>query len=137
MLRVGPIVRVVKVEEQAEGAIGKPAILMTITTRCPRSTFLILLYASRPGLETKSYFKERSRCVSGIAFCEGRFSGLQGWCSSWGAQAVILLVAYSKLSVPFWVKRAPFLAVLCHFQNPAGPEQLQQVARSEEHTSEL
>ena len=69
-----------------------------------------------------------SRCVSGIAFCQGRFSGLQGWCSIWGAQAVIPLVVYSKLSVPFWVKRAPFPAVLCHFQNPAGPEQLQQVA---------
>src|ERR1035441_5513141 len=68
------------------------------------------------------------RCVSGIAFCQGRFSGLQGWCSIWGAQAVIPLVVYSKLSVPFWVKRAPFPAVLCHFQNPAGPEQLQQVA---------
>src|ERR1035441_4350141 len=68
------------------------------------------------------------RCVSGIAFCQGRFSGLQGWCSIWGAQAVIPLVVYSKLSVPFWVKRAPFPAVLCHFQTPAGPEQLQQVA---------
>src|SRR5664280_2224590 len=42
MLRVGPIVRVVNVEEPAEGAIGKPAILMRITTRCPRSKFLIL-----------------------------------------------------------------------------------------------
>src|ERR1035441_9620779 len=48
-----------------------------------------------------------SRCVSGIAFCQGRFSGLQGCCSIWGAQAVIPLVAYSKLSVPFWVQRAP------------------------------
>src|ERR1017187_4955758 len=69
-----------------------------------------------------------SRCVSGIAFCQGRFSGLQGWCSIWGAQAVIPLVVYSKFSVPFWFQRAPFPAVLCHFQNPAGPEQLQHVA---------
>ena len=46
----------------------------------------------------------------------------------WGAQTVIPLVAYSKLSVPFWVQRVPFPAVLCHFQNPAGPEQLEQVA---------
>jgi hypothetical protein len=69
-----------------------------------------------------------SRCVSGIALCQGRYSSLRGWCSTWGGQPVIPLVAYSELSVPFRVKTLPFLAVLCDFQNPTGPEQLQQVA---------
>jgi hypothetical protein len=52
--------------------------------------------------------------VSGIAFCQGRFSGLQGWCSIWGAQAVIPLVAYSRLSRQFRVERPhspPFYAI--------------------------
>src|ERR1035438_1009186 len=61
------------------------------------------------------------RCVSGIAFCQGRFSGLQGWCSIWGAQAVIPLVAYSKLSVPFWVQRAPFCRRFMPFPEPRRP----------------
>ena len=72
--------------------------------------------------------KLEARCVSGIAFRQGRSSGFQGRRSNWGAQAVIPLVADSKPSVPFWVQRAFFPAVLSHFQNPAGPEQLQQVA---------
>ena len=45
------------------------------------------------------------RSLSGIAFCQDRFSGLQGWCSNWGARVVIPLVAYSELSVSIWVKR--------------------------------
>src|ERR1035438_1171598 len=53
-----------------------------------------------------SLILKATRCVSGIAFCQGRFSGSQGWCSIWGAQAVIPLVAYSKLSVPFSVRRS-------------------------------
>jgi hypothetical protein len=46
-----------------------------------------------------------TRSLSGIAFCQDRFSGLQGWCSNWGARVVIPLVAYSELSVSIWVKR--------------------------------
>jgi hypothetical protein len=62
---------------------------------------------------------------------------LQCWCSNWGAQAVILLVAYSELSVPFWVKRTRFPVVLCRFQDPAGPEQFQQVADRAHQSSRL
>jgi hypothetical protein len=66
-----------------------------------------------------------SRSLSVIASYQGRSSGFQGWCSNWGAYAVIPLVAYSELSVRFWVQRTTFPAVLCHFQNPTRPEQLQ------------
>jgi hypothetical protein len=48
--------------------------------------------------------------------------------SNCGAEAVIPLVAYSELSVRFRVKQLPFPTVLYHFQDPTGPEQLQQVA---------
>ena len=59
-------------------------------------------------------FPGPSRSLSGIAFRQGRFSDWQGRCSIWGAQAVIPLVAYSKLSVPFWFNGPlfpPFYAV--------------------------
>jgi len=38
------------------------------------------------------------------------------------------LVAYSEPSLPLLVKWASLPAVLSHFENPSGPEQLQQVA---------
>ncbi len=56
------------VSAHAPGRLNRPSSerrgacgLFRITMHCLRSTFWILLHASRPGLETKSYFKERSR----------------------------------------------------------------------------
>ena len=39
--------------------------------------------------------------VSGIAFCQGILSDLQGWCSNWGAQAVIPLVLIASFLCRF------------------------------------
>src|SRR3974390_75548 len=66
--------------------------------------------------------------MSVIGFAKADFSVCRAGCRIQGPQAVVPLAAYSEHCVPLLVKRAPLPAVLGHFQNPSGPEQLQQVA---------
>src|SRR5260370_40115068 len=69
-----------------------------------------------------------TRSVSVIAFSSRPIKRFQGWLSNCGGGGVLPPVAYSELSVQFRIRRFPFPVVLCHFQDPTGPEQLQQVA---------